>query len=141
MHIFCFYSSICDRILENLPFGHINQSDVIIHVYQEKEAIEFCLKLACAQKVGIPRSGHIYASCNQLYTCITTYLFYIPFMLYRFATGLEIMEHSKLIHDYYNHISDGPVVHVTVDIYYPTKWPHGHKQLYWVCCRMFVCKL
>ena len=23
---------ICDRILENLPFGHINQSDVIIHI-------------------------------------------------------------------------------------------------------------
>jgi len=40
------------------------------------------------------------------------YLFYIPF---RFATGLEITEHSKLIHDYYNRISDGPAIHVTVD--------------------------
>ncbi|XP_065895116.1 eukaryotic translation initiation factor 3 subunit F-like [Dysidea avara] len=32
-----------------------------------------------------------------------------------FATGLEITEHSKLIHDYYNHISDGPAILVTVD--------------------------
>jgi len=34
---------ICDRILENLPFGHINQSDVIIHISYEKDT--FSVKL------------------------------------------------------------------------------------------------
>ena len=33
----------------------------------------------------------------------------------RFATGVEITEHSKLIHDYYNRISDGSAIHITVD--------------------------
>jgi len=46
---------------------------------------------------------------------VCTYLFHILFLFYRFATGLEITEHSKLIHDYYNRISDGPAIHVTVD--------------------------
>ena len=31
------------QILENLPFGQINQSDVIIHISEEKEA--FSVKL------------------------------------------------------------------------------------------------
>ena len=30
--------AICDWILENLNFGHINQSDVIVHISYEKEA-------------------------------------------------------------------------------------------------------
>jgi len=30
---------ICDRILENLPFWHIDWSDIIIHIYKEKEAL------------------------------------------------------------------------------------------------------
>jgi len=33
----------------------------------------------------------------------------------RFATGVEITKHSKFIHDYYNHISDGSAIHITVD--------------------------
>jgi len=29
----------CDRILENLPFWHIDWSDIIIHISKEKEAL------------------------------------------------------------------------------------------------------
>ena len=35
----------CDRILENLPFGHIGQSDVIIHISQETFSVKFHRKM------------------------------------------------------------------------------------------------
>ena len=55
---------------------------------------------------------HRWAQLLLAKICANVYIFYFTV---RFATGVEITEHSKLIHDYYNRISDGTAIHITVD--------------------------
>ena len=60
---------------------------------------------------------HWYTTCyrtQSIFLVITTYACGL-FVISRFATGLEITEHSKLIHDYYSRISDSSAIHITVD--------------------------
>ena len=54
-----------------------------------------------------------------MFYCFCTYF------TVRFATGIEITEHSKLIHDYYNSNSDGTAIHITMD----TKLQNGRMDI------------